>query len=102
MTPHFLQHSADGIQADVALLQYPLRFNMSSALARNDLNYYAAVTRADGYFTGDSAYSIAWLRLGNRSAADEQFQLAFLHQDIGYVTVIQVARRHTTHGPKTG
>ena len=28
-----------------------------------------------GFFTGDSSYSIAWLRLGNRTAADEQFSI---------------------------
>ena len=32
-----------------------------------------------GFYTGDSAYSIAWLGLGNRTAADAQLQLAFQH-----------------------
>lgn len=34
------------------------------------------------FYTGDSAYSIAWLELGNRTAADAQFDLAFSHIDL--------------------
>jgi hypothetical protein len=29
------------------------------------------------FYTGDSSNSIAWLEMGNRSAADAQFDLAF-------------------------
>jgi hypothetical protein len=46
-----------------------------------DLEYYQNVTRKDGFYTGDSSYSIAWLALGNRSGADEQFDRAFLYMD---------------------
>ncbi|CAE7938447.1 pgghg, partial [Symbiodinium sp. KB8] len=88
-------------QADVALLQYPLEVPMPKNVAINDLEYvvpenplrcehqcdygshryYQAKTDPNGYFTGDSAYSIAWLRLNNRTSADEQFFKAFLHMD---------------------
>lgn len=83
-------------QADVALLQYPLQFPMDADIARRDLDYYTTVTRKDGFFTGDSAYSIAYLRLGDRAAADEQFRLAFLHQDVGGFNVWK--ERATTGG----
>ena len=75
-------------QADVALLQYPLRLKddvIDHEQAVNDLLYYQSRSSGpttSGFFTGDSSYSIAWLRLGNRTAADEQFGLAFLHMDV--------------------
>ena len=38
-------------------------------------------------YTGDSAYSIAWLEMGNRTAADSQFDLAFTHMDLKHFNV---------------
>jgi hypothetical protein len=77
-------------QADVALLQYPLGVVLEHGLAVRDLDYYSARTgltasggagvRICPFFTGNSAYGIAYLALGNRSAADSQFELGFLHQ----------------------
>ena len=79
-------------QADVALLQYPLGLEFERGLALRDLDYYSALTgaavaggagggaRICPFFTGNSAYGIAYLALGNRSAADYQFELGFLHQ----------------------
>ena len=67
-------------QATVALLQYPLSRAMPDALALADLRYYESVTRTGGYFTGDSVYSIAWLRRGNDTAALGQWAAAFAHQ----------------------
>ena len=72
-------------QADVALMQYPLGLKFDDELARNDLTFYQAISsgpQTSGFFTGDSAYSIAWLQLGNRTAADMQFDLAFEHMDL--------------------
>jgi hypothetical protein len=70
-------------QSSVALLQYPLGLPMAPSLARADLSYYEALTRTNGFFTGDSIYSIAWLALGRREAADTQWQAAFQHMDTG-------------------
>lgn len=73
-------------QADVALLQYPLGVTFERELALRDLNYYSQLTGATRdlgicpFFTGNSAYGIAYLALGNRTAADYQFELGFLHQ----------------------
>ncbi|EDQ92540.1 uncharacterized protein MONBRDRAFT_22300, partial [Monosiga brevicollis MX1] len=64
-------------QSAVGLLQYPLAITMPVSVAQNDLLYYQAVTRDNGYFTGDSSYAIAWARLGNMSAANEQFARTF-------------------------
>jgi hypothetical protein len=71
-------------QADVALLQYPLGVAFERGLALRDLDFYSARTGVAAdicpFFTGNSAYGIAYLALGNRSAADYQFELGFLHQ----------------------
>ena len=91
-------------QADVALMQYPLGacigstqdelrgcgLTMNKELAVNDLLFWqerSSGPSTAGFYTGDSAYSIAWLGLGNRSAADSQFDLAFTHQDLGHFNV---------------
>jgi len=66
-------------QADVALLQYPLHWTMSAQIAVNDLTYYQSVTNTNGFFTGDSAYSIAWLRQGQLQNAQMQFATSFSH-----------------------
>jgi len=82
VTPEYTGYKGGDInQADVALLSYPLGYGLPGALQRRNLEFYGGVTRANGYFTGDSAYSIAWLALGNRTAADAQFALAFEHMD---------------------
>jgi len=75
-------------QADVALLQYPLGLTtqMGSSVARADLMYYeqrSSTANTRGFYTGDSAYSIAWLRLGgNKTAADAQFNVGLHHIDL--------------------
>ena len=92
-------------QADVALMQYPLGacildpdatdrrdcgLTMKKDVAMNDLLFWqkrSSGPSTSGFYTGDSAYSIAWLQLGNRSAADEQFDLAFKHQDLDHFNV---------------
>jgi hypothetical protein len=87
--PEFAGYAGAEInQADVALLQYPLGVAFSHDLALRDLDYYSARTGTPAppgystcpFFTGNSAYGIAYLALGNRSAADYQFELGFLHQ----------------------
>ena len=43
-----------------------------------------------GFYTGDSSYSIAWLRLGgNRSAADAQFDQGLRHIDLAAVEPVE-------------
>ena len=87
--PEFKGYAGTHInQADVALLQYPLGVVFERELALRDLDFYSARTGVSGgdgdricpFFTGNSAYGIAYLALGNRSAADYQFELGFLHQ----------------------
>jgi hypothetical protein len=63
-------------------------------VARNDLLYYAPRSSGPstaGFYTGDSAYSIAWLLLGNRSAVDAQF-LAFEHMERHFFVWSEVSR----------
>ena len=88
-------------QADVALLQYPLGLrtnkrvfpsllnskNPDNQLAVNDLLFWQPKSDNQVFYTGDSAYSIAWLEMGNRTAADSQFDLAFTHMDLKHFNV---------------
>lgn len=69
------------MQSAVALLQYPLGLPLSATEKRNDLKYYEPRTQQNGFFTGDSIYSIAWLALGNANAALKQWNAAFQHMD---------------------
>ena len=52
-----------------------------------------------GMFTGDSAYSVSYLALGNRSAADAQLQLAFNHIEPHFLVFHETAfdDGHTQH-----
>jgi trehalose/maltose hydrolase-like predicted phosphorylase len=68
-------------QSAVGLLQYPLEIPMPTQLKINDLLYWQSHTKDNGFYTGDSSYSIAWLALGNRSASDAQFGRAFLYMN---------------------
>jgi trehalose/maltose hydrolase-like predicted phosphorylase len=81
--PEFTGYAKGGLieQSAVALLQYPLLWEIATDIKVNDLTYYEPVTRQDGFFTGDSTYSIAWLALGNASAASTQWASAFAHMD---------------------
>jgi len=79
-------------QADVALLYYPLGMlgAVDDDVARRDLLFYqplSSTASTKGYYTGDSAYSISWLALSNRTAADTQFALAFEHMDTAHFYV---------------
>ena len=65
-------------QADVGLLQYPLGMAMDAAVARNDLDFYTTVTRQQGYFTGDSVYSIAYLVSGREGLGERCVSLCAL------------------------
>ena len=91
--PEFTGYAGQPInQADVALLQYPLDLTatIGQEVATNDLAFYQALSSGpatSGFYTGDSAYSIAWLALGNRSAADAQLRLAFDHMDLAHFHV---------------
>ena len=63
-------------------VRYPLGWpGIPEEIKRADLAYYEARTLQNGFFTGDSVYSIAWLALGNASAASTQWLSAFAHMD---------------------
>eukprot|EP00729_Bicosta_minor_P020156 gene20156-4860_t len=68
-------------QSAVVLMQYPLGLDQPEEVKLNDIKYYEPRTIANGFFTGDSIYSIAWLALGNASAAVDQWDAAFDHMD---------------------
>ena len=90
-------------QADVTLLQYPLGLrsnkrvfpplpnskNPEIQLAINDLLFWQPKSDNQVFYTGDSSNSIAWLEMGNRSAADAQFDLAFTHMDLKHFNVFE-------------
>lgn len=66
-------------QADVALLQYPLGLVYDADVMRRDLDYYATRTDFAGMFTGDASYTCAYLALGDKHAADAQFDTVSAH-----------------------
>eukprot|EP00003_Mantamonas_plastica_P000431 TRINITY_DN1034_c1_g1_i1.p1 TRINITY_DN1034_c1_g1~~TRINITY_DN1034_c1_g1_i1.p1 ORF type:complete len:240 (+),score=85.10 TRINITY_DN1034_c1_g1_i1:86-721(+) len=66
-------------QNDVGLMQFPLELPIDPTIAFNDLDYYENKTDPNGYFTGDSAYAIAWMKLKQFDRANKQFQKAFSH-----------------------
>ena len=74
-------------QSSVVLTQYPLELPQDPRLKVSDLLYYEPRTRQNGFFTGDSVYSIAWLALGNTSAAASQWRAAFAHMDTDHFFV---------------
>jgi trehalose/maltose hydrolase-like predicted phosphorylase len=85
--PEYSGYDGENInQADVALLQYPLGWEMPSEVAHADLVFYeqrSSTPDTKQFYTGDSAYSVAWLRLGgNKTAADAQFLQGLFHIDL--------------------
>jgi hypothetical protein len=84
-------------QAAVALLQYPLGLDFGPTINRNDLDYYASVTKFEGMFTGDTSYSCAYLALGNRSLADQTLELAFKHINPHFDVFHETAGGGTQH-----
>ena len=68
-------------QSDVVLLQYPLLLDMPPELKANDLAYWENHTLANGFYTGDSSYAIAWMAIGRRDMCDAQFFRAFSYQN---------------------
>ena len=84
-------------QAAVALLQYPLGLDFGPSINRNDLDYYASVTKFEGMFTGDASYSCAYLALGNRSIADSMLELAFSHINPHFNVFHETAGGGTQH-----
>jgi hypothetical protein len=66
-------------QADVGLLQYPLMMPMEKTIAENDLVFWINKTKPDGYFTGNSAYVIAWLGLNNVAEGQKEFEKSYGH-----------------------
>ena len=67
--------------ADQTVLQWPLGLELEAGLAQRDLDFWASRTNFSYMYTGDAAYSVAYLALGLRAAADAQLGLAFAHID---------------------
>eukprot|EP00048_Salpingoeca_helianthica_P015014 m.224641 g.224641 ORF g.224641 m.224641 type:complete len:696 (-) comp16518_c0_seq1:156-2243(-) len=64
-------------QADVVLLGYPLGYNMSADVRRNDLLYYAKVTSNDGPAMTWGMHAIGFVDLGDRATAAGLFNRSF-------------------------
>ncbi|KAF2072925.1 hypothetical protein CYY_005747 [Polysphondylium violaceum] len=64
-------------QADVVLLGYPLMYNMSSTVRRNDLTYYQYKNDPNGPAMTHSMFAVGWLELGNQTAAEVEFAKSF-------------------------
>lgn len=78
--PEYEGYSGEMInQADTILMQYPLGIQFPYNVSYNDLSYYQKKTRKNGYFTGDNAYSIAWLAIGEYDKGVTQYRRSFTH-----------------------
>eukprot|EP01047_Picozoa_sp_COSAG01_P011807 COSAG01_NODE_520_length_16006_cov_6.454077_15_plen_564_part_00 len=65
-------------QADTVLLQYPLGYNQSDALAARNLDYYGPrVDLQGGPAMTFSVHTIGYLRVGQRSVAASMFNRSF-------------------------
>jgi trehalose/maltose hydrolase-like predicted phosphorylase len=77
-------------QDDVCLYAYPLGETVVMGgveQLRRDLAYWVPKTRKNGYFTGDSAYGIAYLKIGNLSASDQLlWNASFAHMKLPFYT----------------
>lgn len=60
-------------QADVILLGFPLMFNMSSQVRKNDLGIYEPRTNPDGPAMTKSMFAINWLDVGELDKAERSF-----------------------------
>ncbi|XP_064618456.1 uncharacterized protein LOC135482416 [Liolophura sinensis] len=64
-------------QADVILLGFPLMYNVSEEVRRNDLLHYERVTNAFGPAMTWGMFSIGWLELGDIDKAAELFTKSY-------------------------
>ncbi|EDO36562.1 predicted protein, partial [Nematostella vectensis] len=60
-------------QADTILIGYPLMFNMSKQIRRNDLEMYEKVTDRNGPAMTHSMFAIGWLEVGDKKRAAKAF-----------------------------
>ena len=61
-------------QADTILINYPLQYPMTDAAKNNDLNFYSNITDPNGPAMTHSMFSIGWLEVGNKVAAQKEFK----------------------------
>ncbi|KAM9957648.1 hypothetical protein ACTFIW_012615 [Dictyostelium discoideum] len=72
--PEYQGYNGETIkQADVVLLGFPLMYNMSKEVRKNDLIYYEAVTTNSGPAMTYSMHTVAWLELENLENATKQW-----------------------------
>lgn len=64
-------------QADAILIGYPLMFEMKNSTRRNDLNFYANVTRKSGPAMTNSMFAINYLDIGDTVDANEMLENSY-------------------------
>uniref|UniRef100_A0ABM0M8F4 Acid trehalase-like protein 1-like n=1 Tax=Saccoglossus kowalevskii TaxID=10224 RepID=A0ABM0M8F4_SACKO len=64
-------------QADVILLGFPLMYNMTKEIRKNDLAYYEKYTDDHGPAMTWGLIAVGWLELGNVSRANDVFNRSF-------------------------
>ena len=64
-------------QADVVLLGFPLMWQMSDKVRRNDLLAYEPLTRSDGPAMTWSMHSIGFIELGDFDKAEQLFRRSY-------------------------
>lgn len=66
-------------QADVILLGFPLMYNMSSQIRKNDLTIYEPRTEPDGPAMTKSMFALNWLEVGQLARAEASFNKSYLN-----------------------
>jgi len=76
--PEYLGYNGQTVkQADVVLLGFPLMYNMSQEVRRNDLEYYQYKNDPNGPAMTHSMFAVGWLELGNSTAAETEFAKSY-------------------------
>lgn len=64
-------------QADAILIGYPLLYEMKNTTRRNDLNFYANVTRKSGPAMTNSMFAINYLDIDDVDDANEMLEMSY-------------------------
>eukprot|EP01113_Clastostelium_recurvatum_P039091 TRINITY_DN5929_c0_g1_i2.p1 TRINITY_DN5929_c0_g1~~TRINITY_DN5929_c0_g1_i2.p1 ORF type:complete len:711 (+),score=173.12 TRINITY_DN5929_c0_g1_i2:162-2135(+) len=84
-------------QADVVLLGYPLAWNMSQTVLRNDLEYYSARTDSNGPAMTYGIHAVLWLQLGEAQNAASLFERSYANIQAPFCVWTETPQGGTTN-----
>ena len=84
-------------QADVVLLGYPLMMNMSAAVRKADVEYYAPRTDPGGPAMTWGMHAVAWLELGEQEQVASLFNRSFGNAQLPFLVWTETPTGGTTN-----